>query len=227
MPKDTFANLPEGKRKPIMQAALEEFSRCSYHRASVNAICRNAGIPKGSFYQYFDNKQELYVHLMTTVLEQKQTMLRESLEQSEALGFSDRLKALYAAGFSFAAAHPLLAELGGRFAAETDPAVTGPVLAAAKRPTEDVFASLVVNAQKAGDIRSDLPVEQVMLLLFAVNHQIGEAVRGFRDAQHENAAENDGNGPGKVAVEANRLLDGVLPMVLHGIGARGPGHADS
>lgn len=220
MPRITFANLPEEKRDPVLHAALEEFSRCSYHTASVNVICRNAGIPKGSFYQYFENKQDLYVHLMLTVLDKKHAMLRESLENSGTIHFKDRLKALYAAGYSFAAAHPLLDGLGSRFAAETDPVVTAPVLAAARRPSEDVFTTLVENAQQAGEIRADLPVGQVRLLLFAVNHQVGEAVRGFRDECRKKTGADSASWTEGVEQETNRLLDAMLEMVLQGIGTQ-------
>lgn len=218
MPKQTFLNLPGEKREPILRAALEEFSRCHFHAASVNTVCRNAGIPKGSFYQYFENKLDLYIHLMLTVLEEKNAMLQQSLMQSADKCFFERLKALYAAGFSFAATHPLLAELGNRFASETDREVTTPVLAAARKPSEDVFTTLVVHAQQAGDIRSDLPVDQVLLLLFAVNQQIGESIKGYRELSREAAEEEREKGAERAESEANRLLDMMLRMVFHGIG---------
>ncbi len=220
MPKQTFLNLPDNKREPILQAALEEFSRCNYHAASVNTVCRNAGIPKGSFYQYFENKMDLYVHLMMTVLEQKNAMLQQTLAQSGDMCFFDRLKALYAAGFSFAATHPLLAELGNRFAAETDQEVKAPVLAAARKPSEDVFTTLVLQAQQAGDIRSDLPVDQVLLLLFAVNRQIGDAIKGYRDVRGNETEEERAMHAKKAESAANRLLDMMLRMVFQGIGNR-------
>jgi AcrR family transcriptional regulator len=220
MPKQTFLNLPDEKRDPILRAALEEFSCCSYHAASVNIICRNSGIPKGSFYQYFENKMDLYVHLMLTVLEQKNAMLQQTLAQSGDMCFFDRLKALYAAGFSFAATHPLLAELGNRFAAETEQKVKVPVLAAARKPSEDVFTTLVLQAQQAGDIRSDLPVDQVLLLLFAVNQQIGDAIKGYRDVRRDEMEEERATRAKNAESAANRLLDMMLRMVFEGIGNR-------
>ena len=61
MPKETFFNLPEVKRGAILDAALEEFAAYPYDQASVNRIVARAGIPKGSFYQYFENKKDLYL----------------------------------------------------------------------------------------------------------------------------------------------------------------------
>lgn len=64
MPKATFYNLSEEKKNRIFAAALQEFSVRTFSQASLNQIIKNAGIPKGSFYQYFENKEDLYLCLM-------------------------------------------------------------------------------------------------------------------------------------------------------------------
>ncbi len=50
MPKDTFLNLIEEKKKRIFDAAVREFSTRCFSEASINQIVKNAGIPEGSFY---------------------------------------------------------------------------------------------------------------------------------------------------------------------------------
>ena len=60
MPKQTFFNLPEGKRKTLMNAAEKEFARVPLAKASISNIIKDANIPRGSFYQYFENKEDLY-----------------------------------------------------------------------------------------------------------------------------------------------------------------------
>ena len=64
MPKSTFYNLSDEKKSRIFDAALNEFSTRKFSEASLNRILKNAGIPKGSFYQYFENKEDLYLYLM-------------------------------------------------------------------------------------------------------------------------------------------------------------------
>ena len=71
MPKETFFNLPDDKRSLIINAAMEEFSKAGYNTASINQICKNSAIPKGSFYQYFTDKLDLYVYIMTLAIEEK------------------------------------------------------------------------------------------------------------------------------------------------------------
>lgn len=60
MPKQTFFNLPEAKRQRIIDAAKEVFYHASYEEASINQVIKLAGIPRGSFYQYFADKADLY-----------------------------------------------------------------------------------------------------------------------------------------------------------------------
>lgn len=64
MPSETFFRLPEGKRQRLMDAAWEEFTSVRFSDASINQIVRNAGIPRGSFYQYFEDKDDLFAHLV-------------------------------------------------------------------------------------------------------------------------------------------------------------------
>jgi len=71
MPKDTFFHLSQQKRDLIENAAIEEFADNSLHSASVNAIVNNAGIAKGSFYQYFENLEDLYKHILSIVKDRK------------------------------------------------------------------------------------------------------------------------------------------------------------
>ena len=63
MPSDTFFRLPEAKRERLMEAAWDEFTAVRCSDASINKIIRSAGIPRGSFYQYFADKDDLFLYL--------------------------------------------------------------------------------------------------------------------------------------------------------------------
>src|SRR5690242_14812279 len=64
-PKSTFLNLPPEKRERIIELAIEEFSERPYAQASLSRIVARAGIAKGSVYQYFEDKRDLYRWLLT------------------------------------------------------------------------------------------------------------------------------------------------------------------
>ena len=63
MPTDTFFRLPEEKQARLIDAAWEEFTRVTYSEVSINKIILKAHIPRGSFYQYFSDKQDLFTYL--------------------------------------------------------------------------------------------------------------------------------------------------------------------
>lgn len=71
MPKQTFFNLPEEKKQNLIAAAEMEFSKVPLMKASVANIIKTAGIPRGSFYQYFENIEDLYMYLLELETEKR------------------------------------------------------------------------------------------------------------------------------------------------------------
>jgi AcrR family transcriptional regulator len=64
LPTTTFFNLPAEKRDKFLSAARAEFARVPYADVSINRIIREAGIPRGSFYMYFKDREELLRFLL-------------------------------------------------------------------------------------------------------------------------------------------------------------------
>ena len=59
MPKETFVKLPEEKKDKIIKAAKKEFARVPFEQTSIKNIGEDADIARGSFYQYFESKEDL------------------------------------------------------------------------------------------------------------------------------------------------------------------------
>ncbi|MFS8630457.1 MAG: TetR family transcriptional regulator [Bacillales bacterium] len=81
MPKQTFFNLPASKRNILLEAAKKEFTRAPLFEASIANIVRAAGIPRGSFYQYFEDKEDLYLYLLDSKLKKSRKQLILSLQK--------------------------------------------------------------------------------------------------------------------------------------------------
>lgn len=79
MPSNTFLNLPADKQTRLMDAASREFSAKPYNEVSINKIIQDAGIPRGSFYMYFQDKEELFRYLVHGYVEQLLMVLEEAL----------------------------------------------------------------------------------------------------------------------------------------------------
>lgn len=63
MPSKTFMSLPQEKQDRIVNAAVNEFSRLRFDEVSINEIIKQAKISRGSFYQYFEDKEDLFLFL--------------------------------------------------------------------------------------------------------------------------------------------------------------------
>ena len=64
MAKQTFLNLPEDKKNTIIASLKKEFSRVALKDALVSNIVKEAKIPRGSFYQYFEDIDDAYYYLI-------------------------------------------------------------------------------------------------------------------------------------------------------------------
>lgn len=65
MPSKTFDHLSPAKKKSLETAALDEFSKHTYDQISINRIIQSIGMPRGSFYLYFNDKEDLYLYIIS------------------------------------------------------------------------------------------------------------------------------------------------------------------
>ena len=85
MPTQTFFHLPKEKQKTLLKAAINEFTQHSFENASINQIIKEASIPRGSFYMYFRDKEDLYFYLLdqSNTYFQKQLLITVVKEQGD------------------------------------------------------------------------------------------------------------------------------------------------
>ncbi|MFN2781087.1 TetR/AcrR family transcriptional regulator [Bacillus sp. z60-18] len=63
-----FNSLKPEKQERIVNAALTQFVQSGYEKASTNEIVKEAQISKGSLFNYFNNKKDLYLYLIDHAL---------------------------------------------------------------------------------------------------------------------------------------------------------------
>src|SRR5215831_5456026 len=62
-------HLRDERRAQLVTAARDVFGQKGYHAATVDDITRAAGVAKGTFYLYFEEKREIYYELVRTFLQ--------------------------------------------------------------------------------------------------------------------------------------------------------------
>jgi AcrR family transcriptional regulator len=79
------------RKTAILQAALVVFSERGYHGTSITHIVAEAGVARGTFYQYFDGKKAIFLELLESLL----TELKDSIvgvdQRPEAPPLDDQL----------------------------------------------------------------------------------------------------------------------------------------
>ena len=110
MPKQTFFNLPEEKREKIVSAAVDEFIEYGLENASTNRIVENSGISKGSFYQYFEDKQDVFKHLMVMLELEKLEYFRDKHPPSMNLDTFQYFRWMIKIGMEFNTVNPRMVQ---------------------------------------------------------------------------------------------------------------------
>ncbi len=83
MPTERYLRLPEKKQQAIYDAAMEEFSRVSFEKASINRIIQKARISRGSFYTYFPDKLDLFRYITEQELTGVEAVIRDTIVQTK------------------------------------------------------------------------------------------------------------------------------------------------
>jgi TetR/AcrR family transcriptional regulator len=156
MPKPTFLNLPDEKRNRIVELALDEFSTHPYRQASLSRIVARAGIAKGSMYQYFENKLDLYQWLVTEEVERRRNewLQGNGSDADTDAGLFATLERMVLTGVGFTLAHPRLARLAASAMEPTADEELRELHGTLRREQIDGLTDRIRAAQAAGEIRN-------------------------------------------------------------------------
>jgi len=165
MPKPTFFNLPDAKRDRLVDLAIDEFAAHPYRQASLSRIVAAAGIAKGSVYQYFDNKLDLYTWLVTEEMVRRKLAAIATGAPAPGASIWDTLRAAFLAGFHFAMAEPRLTALGTHLLRDGGDPELQPLVASHRTAAHAWMTHLLTTAQQQGEVRADLDLDTTATLL--------------------------------------------------------------
>lgn len=166
MPRQTFLNLAEPKRARLMDALKAEFAARPYARASVDRVTAAAGISKGSFYQYFQDKRDAYTHLVGELMSARIGLAGTPVPEAS---FAEVLTAVVRGSHDFRIRDPHAWAVLARACADDAP----PVIGSGESVSDAVHswaAAAIAAGQEAGELRDDVDagtaawmVERVLL----------------------------------------------------------------
>lgn len=216
MPKQTFFNLPEDKRQAILDLAIEEFAEHDYKNASISRIVERAGIAKGSFYQYFADKKELYLYLIEMATQEK-TDFFQAHSPSQVMDVFAYLRWLISVGLGFEFSNPRLAQIGYR-AVYGDAPLPAETKAVIKEGMMGYFRQLVQQGREQGAIDLTIDPDVAAFMFNAVFTNLGDYLLKKLTILPETLLVEKGGG--FADPEAGRIFDQVLQILQSGLGVK-------
>ncbi|MFB5088171.1 TetR/AcrR family transcriptional regulator [Psychrobacillus sp. PGGUH221] len=169
MPFATFFNLSNEKKSMILEAGIAEFSENGYQKSSISSIIKKAGIPRGSYYQYFDDKLDLYEYVIEQIGIQKNEYTQNSYQISGEMKFIDIVRNLFIGGVHFYRKHPDMAKIANDLILNPDQDLKKSVLRDGDDKSNEFFHSLINKGKKRDEIDKKLNNETIIMLINSLN----------------------------------------------------------
>ena len=169
MPTVTWARVDPARRAAIIEAAEAEFGAHGFSRGSLNVIARRAGVAKGSLFQYFADKRDLYA-FVTDIASQRVRSYMEDLirEVDPSRPFFEFLTDVLDGWVAYYAEHPHERAIHAAVTLEVDTEARVSVRSVSNRHYLEVLRPLVRDAQARGDLRADADAGVLLSLLLMI-----------------------------------------------------------
>jgi AcrR family transcriptional regulator len=182
MPTVTWARVDPARRAAVIAAAEAEFGAHGYSRGSLNVIARKAGVAKGSLFQYFADKRDLYAFIADVGSQRVRSYMEGRIRELDpSRPLFEFLPDLLDDWVAYFADHPRERALHAAASFEVDADARVSVRAVVHRHYLDVLRPLVRDAQTRGDLKPDCDVDALLSLMLMIFPHLALApyVRGM------------------------------------------------
>lgn len=212
MPSEIFFNLPESKKEKILDYAITEFSKYPYDVASISNIVREAGISKGSFYNYFEDKKDLYRYLVEIGTEERLNCLKEIPAPEPNAQLFEYLRWHFFSSAYFEINRPRLAKIAFRAFIEEIPfpEMTEELR---RRGITQFYKQLISQGILHGEVSPWIDPDMGAFILESIFYQFGKYFiqrleLNKEDFNDDHFYNND---------KAQQLLDNLMDILEHGM----------
>lgn len=182
MPTVTWSRLGADRRAAVIAAAEAEFAAHGFSAGSLNVIARRAGVAKGSLFQYFADKRDLYAFITDVGSQRVRSYMEDQIARLDpSRPFFEFLTDLLDVWVAYFAEHPRDRALHAAASFEVDTDARISVRAVVHRHYLQVLRPLIRDAQTRGDLRPDGDSDVLLsLLLMLLPHlALAPYVRGM------------------------------------------------
>lgn len=180
------------RKNELLEAALDEFVENSYENASLNAIIKNAGISKGTFYYHFQDKQALYLFLLEKANETKWKFInnQENLQKFKEKDIFDKFKLQAQIGIEFATMYPKYHRLSIMFTKEKGNKIYEDAKNVLGIGTESIMEEMVKKAMENSDFNNRFSIDFIVKIMSHLFMNFDEIFSTDEDFKLEKMLEN-------------------------------------
>lgn len=164
MPTPRFFKLSPERQRQILDAAQEEFGRHGFEKASLNHIIATADLSKGALYYYFDNKADLYVAVVTRLVDQFPFIVQKIYEVDDPGRFWEVAYEVFLE-ITRLKLDPLVFTILRDLLDPRIAALFPEHLAELMQSSQNILSRVLETGQRLGVIRRDLPVDFLVYLV--------------------------------------------------------------
>lgn len=147
-----------------MKAAIEEFAEYGLENASTNRIVKNSGIAKGSFYQYFEDKKDVFMHLLDLIEQQEMEFFENERPADHNMDVFHFFRWLIKKGMEFGLAHPRSIQAAWRVLIG-EGLYYGKNLAQYREKTTQALTTMIKHAMERGEVDPSVDVELAVMIM--------------------------------------------------------------
>ena len=161
--------MPEEKRQLIEKEAIHEFAAFGYDKASINRIVEQCQIAKGSFYQYFEDKKDLFLYLIIRVNEKKLKFMSSVFQNPKQHDFFTLIREIFISGLKFAEDNPEITLMGNWVFKNKSNPISIEAMGIGLQNVQNVYTELLEQAISRGEIRDDIDLKFVNHIIPSMN----------------------------------------------------------
>ncbi len=171
MPSQTFYNLPKEKQEKIMSASIHEMGIHTFEHLNIANIVRASEISRGSFYQYFCDKEDLYNYFYQHIAQKKIEFYGNLFQLDYDIPFIERFYQLYMKGFEFAIGNSDLV-LAGKKVMLSDHFIKNNMTSKGMLQSIQLFSEFIKKDQNLGRIRKTIDPELLASIMLELLNKI-------------------------------------------------------
>ncbi|HWW86939.1 MAG TPA: TetR/AcrR family transcriptional regulator [Vicinamibacterales bacterium] len=173
MARPRFLNIDPARQEAVLQTAAREFAQFGYEGASINRILLAAGVSKGAFYYYFDDKADLATDVLLWAYRDIFALYDQIKMPEDAASFWTEIERFAGESLAVIDRAPYANQLVSRLsqAIVNDKELEAKVMHVFRRLTS-TWITFLTRGQELGAIRADLPVRTLLGLFQAVKESL-------------------------------------------------------